>query len=119
MKKISALIAIATCLLCLNKSIAQQLTTQQEQAISKLFKTNSVVYFNFKVHSMQEIAGFSKMFSVDRVKGAEVFAHANKPQFTQFVKINYPYKVTSGGTAKKKVVTKTKTTTTKKAVQKK
>lgn len=50
---------------------------------------------------MQEIGQFSKMISVDKTKGAEVAAHATKAQFTQFVRMNYPYTVIPKGGAKK------------------
>jgi hypothetical protein len=113
MKKIGALFIIVVCLLFSNESSAQ-LTVRQQQNIDKLFKTSKVVYFNFKVRSMQEIAGFSKLMAVDRVKGAQVFAHANKAQFTQFAKMNYPYTVMPNPAAKKKAAAKA-TTTTKKA----
>jgi len=56
---------------------------------------------------MQEIGQFSKMISVDKTKGAEVAAHATKAQFTQFVRMNYPYTVIAKGGTKKAPIKKT------------
>ncbi|MCX6295061.1 MAG: hypothetical protein NTX97_03170 [Bacteroidetes bacterium] len=103
MKKLLSQIVFVMFLFFLNTSLAQQLTPPQQQTINKLFKSSNVVYFKFKVRSMQEIPQFAKIVSVDKTKGAEVSAHANKAQFSQFIRMNYAYTVTSGGTVKKKV----------------
>ena len=65
---------------------------------------------------MQEIGQFAKILSVDKSKGADVLAHANKTQFTQFIRMNYAYTVVSAGTSKKKAV---KTSAAKTPVKKK
>ena len=116
MKKIFSLFIILTSIIFSDKISAQQLTPPQQQSVNKLFKTSSVVYFKFKVNSLQEIAQFSKLVSVDKTKGAEVTAHATKAQFTQFIRMNYPYTVISGGAPKKKT---SKTSVVKKPVKKK
>ena len=106
---------------------AQQLPYAQQQKVDQLFKKSSVVYFKFTVRSMQEVSQFNKVLSVDKAQGATVFAHANKPQFTNFMKMNYAYKVlpspqqkkkTTTTTVKKTTTKKTTTTTTKKPVKK-
>lgn len=99
MKKTFSLLVIVVFFFFSTEGVAQ--SPQQLQAINKLFKTSNVVYFKFKVNSMQEIGQFSKMISVDKTKGAEVAAHATKVQFTQFVRMNYPYIVIPKGGAKK------------------
>ena len=116
MKKISSLLIIVAFVFVTNKIVAQQLTPPQQQAVNKLFKTSSVVYYKFKVHSLSEIPQFAKTMSVDKSDGAMVFAHATKPQFSQFIRINYAYtvlpspgskkKTTKAAPAKKKVVKK-------------
>lgn len=116
MKKRLSLIVFVILLFFLNTGIAQQLTPAQQQTINKLFKTSNVAYFKFKVRSMQEVPQFAKIVSVDKTKGAEVSAHANKAQFSQFIRMNYAYTVTPGGAVKKKAV---KTTPAKKPPVKK
>lgn len=101
MKKIVSIFVIGAFFFFSTEGIAQQLTSQQQQAVNKLFKTSNVVYFKFNVHSMQEIPDFGKLFTVDKAKGAQVSAHANKAQFTQFIRMNYAYTVIPGGGAKK------------------
>lgn len=102
MKKSILLFSILAFFIFANESTAQQLTPPQQQTVNKLFKTNKSVYFTFRVRSMQEIPQFSKILSVDKVKGADIFCHANKAQFTQFIRMNIKYTVTSGGGTKKK-----------------
>lgn len=102
MKKIHSLFVIIAFFLFSNESIAQKLSPQQQQAVNKLFKTSAVVYFTFKVQSMQEMAQLKEIISVDKTKGPQVSAHANKAQFTKFIPMNYVYTVTSGGNPKKK-----------------
>ena len=60
MKKISSLLIIVAFVFVTNKIVAQQLTPPQQQAVNKLFKTSSVVYYKFKVHSLSEIPQFAK-----------------------------------------------------------
>ena len=97
---------------------AQQLTPPQQATVNKLFKTSSVVYYKFKVHSLSEIPQFAKTMSVDKSEGGTVFAHATKPQFSQFIRINYAYTVLPSPGAKKKTTktapVKKKTTAKKK-----
>ena len=118
MKKIFALITIIAFFLFSNESIAQQLTPPQQTAVNKLFKTSKVVYLKFTVRSLQEIPQFSKILSVDKAQGALVFAHANKAQFSQFIRMNYAYTVLPAPGAKKKT-TKAAPAKAKKAVKKK
>ncbi|MGZ4034153.1 MAG: hypothetical protein ACXVPU_00110 [Bacteroidia bacterium] len=102
MKKIISLTVAVTFFLLSNAITAQQLTPPQQQAVNKLFKTSNVVYFKFKVHSLSEVPQFAKILSVDKSDGGNVSAHANKAQFTQFIKMNYAYTVASNPAAKKK-----------------
>ena len=67
---------------------------------------------------MSEIPQFAKMLSVDKSDGATVSAHATKAQFSQFIRINYPYTVASTAAPKKKT-TKAASAKAKKPAKKK
>ncbi len=119
MKKYFSIVLIFAVFLFSNETSAQKLTPQQQKALSTLYKTKKVVYFKFKVNSIQEVKGLANIITVDKVKGTEVAAHATKAQFTKFLPFNYKYTVVSGGTVKKKVVPVKKTVPVKKVVKKK
>ena len=89
-----------------NETNAQKLSPQQQKALANLYKTKKVVYFKFKVNSMQEVKQMANIIKVDKVKGTEVAAHATKEQFARFLPFNYKYTVVAGGTAKKKAPVK-------------
>lgn len=125
MKKYFSIVLIFAVFLFSNEAIAQKLTPPQQQQLNNLFKTKKVVYFKFRVNSMQEVSQMAKIISVDKVKGIEVAAHGTKEQFTKFLPFNYKYTVTGGGGTKKKVPVKStrptggKTVPAKKVVKKK
>ena len=107
MRKISLLSSVLLLLLFTINVSAQQLPYPQQQEVNRLFKKSKVVYFTFGVRSMQEIPQFAKTLSVDKNEGSKVFAHADKAQFTNFMKMNLPYKIIPPpGGAKKKPVAK-------------
>ncbi len=72
---------------------AQKLSSIQQKKVDDLYKSTSVVYFQFNVTSSQEIAPLAQVVSVDGVKGTGVRAHATKDQFTKFIVKNYAYTV--------------------------
>lgn len=106
MNKVYSLLFIVVLFLFVNELKAQRLTPAQQQQLANLFKTKKVVYFKFRVNSMQEIKQIANIVSVDKNKGPEVLAHATKEQFTRFLPFNYKYTVIAGGTTKKKVPVK-------------
>ncbi len=101
MKKFLSLVFILFIFLFSNEAKAQKLTPPQQQQLGTLYKSKKVVYFKFRVNSMQEVQQMAKIISVDKVKGVEVAAHATKEQFTKFLPFNYKYTVTAGGSAVK------------------
>jgi hypothetical protein len=103
MRKFAPLFIFALLLLSGITSSAQQLTPPQQAEVNKLFKTKKIVYFKFHARSLQEIPQFAKILSVDKTKGTEISAHADKAHFTNFIRMNLKYTVIpgSGGTAKK------------------
>lgn len=71
----------------------QKLTAEQEQMVNELFKTKTVLHFNFTLKSMQEIGAFAAIVDIDETKGNLVKAHATKEQFSNFVLKSYEYNV--------------------------
>lgn len=109
MKKIFSLVFIAFMFVLSTKATAQKLTPPQQKALATLYKSKKVVYFKFKVNSIQEIRQMANIVKIDKAKGTEVSAHATKEQFTKFLPYNYKYTVIAGGggtTAKKKAPVK-------------
>lgn len=100
MKKI--IILFVALFLFSNETNAQKLTPQQQKSMATMYKNRKVVYFKFKVNSVQEIKGMANIVSVDKVKGTEVMAHATQAQFTRFLPYNYKYTIMPGGSAGKK-----------------
>jgi hypothetical protein len=102
MKKIFIALLFVALFLFSNETSAQKLTPQQQKSLHTMYKNRKVVYFKFKVNSVQEIKGMSNIVSVDKVKGTEVMAHATQAQFTRFLPYNYKYTIVPGGPPKKK-----------------
>ncbi len=71
---------------------AQSVSTEYEKALEYL-AAKGEVYFSFTIKSKQELAGLTKVLSIDNVKDLKVFAYANKKQFGQFVALGYEYTV--------------------------
>ena len=113
MKKILFLLISASLLLGSFNMNAQKLSVSQQKKVDQLFKSQKVVYFSFMVNSMQQIAGMAKIVSVERTKGATVYAHADKAQFSKFMEGNYAYTVIPHASPKAKAGAKSKTGTTK------
>ncbi len=112
-KHLNILVSIAL-LLCSSNMSAQKLSVSQQKKVDQLFSKQKIVYFSFMVNSMQQIAGIAKIVSVDKTKGATVYAHADKAQFSKFMEGNYAYTVIPHAAPKKKTTAKTtkgKTTT--------
>jgi hypothetical protein len=126
MKKfLFVLVSLATLMSSANMN-AQKLSVSQQKKVDQLFKSQKVVYFSFMVNSMQQVAGLAKIVSVEKTKGATVYAHADKDQFSKFMEGNYAYTVIphaspkpkAGTTAKTGTATKAKTTKGKKTTKK-
>jgi|GEM_PF-5111229 len=113
MKKIFSLVLLTFLFLLSKETNAQKLSPPQQKQLNTLYKTKKVVYFKFKVNSMQEVKQMANIIKVDKVKGTDVSAHATKEQFTRFLPYNYKYTVIAGGGAAKK------TSPAKKVVKKK
>ncbi|MDD4603292.1 MAG: M14 family zinc carboxypeptidase [Bacteroidales bacterium] len=58
-----------------------------------LLKSRGEVFFKFKVGSQQEVNILTRIISIDRVDGLEVFAYANASQFSEFRHQGYAYEI--------------------------
>jgi len=56
-------------------------------------KSKGEVYFKFKVSNMSDIQTFTKIVSIDNVKGNEVYAYANQKEYDTFLKYQIPIEV--------------------------
>ena len=70
-------------LFCLNNIKAQD--------INKIFEDKSEIIFKFNIQTKDEIKFITKLISIDKVIGNEVYAFANKKEFSDFLKLNYNY----------------------------
>jgi hypothetical protein len=72
--------------------------TIQAQYISRnttdsLFNDRGEVYFTFPVHKLYELHSLTKVISIDNVKGHQVFAYANKLEFSEFLKYKLDFTI--------------------------
>ncbi|QQS37525.1 MAG: T9SS type A sorting domain-containing protein [Ignavibacteriales bacterium] len=67
--------------------------TFAQNIVDEIFKDKTEIYFNFNVADKWEINSLTKVISIDEVNGAEVYAYANRKEFTEFLKLNYNYKI--------------------------
>jgi hypothetical protein len=88
---------------------AQQLSKAQQIKVNEALKSGKTVYFKFRVSSIQEIGPLAKIITVERNQGSEVYAHANKAQFSQFIVKGYPYTIIKNTKPATKVKPKTAT----------
>jgi hypothetical protein len=54
-----------------------------------LFRVNGEIYFRFKVFNQSEINSLSRIISIDKVNGSEVYAYANRKEFEKFIRLGY------------------------------
>ena len=61
--------------------------------LTSLFKDRPEVHFKFNINSRQEINTLTRIISIDNVKDNEVFAYANKKEFSKFLELGYNYEI--------------------------
>lgn len=69
---------------------AQKLSPSQQAQVNEAFKNTKIAHFKFRVSSMQEVAPLAKIISIEKNQGSDIYAHADKAQFTQFITKGYP-----------------------------
>jgi PKD repeat protein len=70
-----------------------QFTIPRQPYIDSLFQNKKEVCFKFNINSKQEINTLTTIISIENVKGNNVFAYANKKEFTKFLQFNYNYTI--------------------------
>ncbi|MBI4645173.1 MAG: PKD domain-containing protein [Bacteroidia bacterium] len=60
---------------------------------NKYLSEKGEVYFKFNISSKNEVNKLTKLISISNIKGNEVFAYANKKEFTKFIAYDYDFKV--------------------------
>lgn len=63
------------------------------QDIDKIFEERIEIYFSFERPENADIETLSRMVSIDRLSGSEVFAYANKKEFARFLELGAGFTV--------------------------
>jgi len=85
-----ALLALAV--LFSSATFSQQIASNQN-LIDSLFQNKKEIIFQFSVSSRQEIDTLTRIISIDNVRGNNIYAYANKAEFTKFLTMGYPYSI--------------------------
>jgi PKD repeat protein/invasion protein IalB len=70
-----------------------QQTTSNQNLVDSLFQNKKEIIFQFSVSSRHEIDTLTRIISIDNVKGNDIYAYANKAEFTKFLTMGYPYSI--------------------------
>ena len=65
--------------------------SSRKQVLDSLFGNSQEVYFRCMIHDRSDIQNLTRIISIDRVKGNELFAYANRKEFTAFMQSNLSY----------------------------
>jgi hypothetical protein len=65
----------------------------KQQILDDLFGKNGEIYFSFKIFDRDEIPVLTRIISIDNVKGNDVWAYANRKEFSRFLDMGYSYKI--------------------------
>ncbi|MEI6682398.1 MAG: M14 family zinc carboxypeptidase [Bacteroidota bacterium] len=65
--------------------------TSGREVLDSLFGKSQEVYFKCTIHDRSDIQNLTRIISIDRVKGNELFAYANRKEFTAFLSKNLVY----------------------------
>ncbi|MFZ4400115.1 MAG: M14 family zinc carboxypeptidase [Bacteroidales bacterium] len=94
MRKISLL--FLNCLIVisiLTTLVSAQNTVSLTDKVENIFGDKTEIQFKFSISSKAEITKLTKIISIYNVKEDQVFAYANKKEFTQFLAQNYKYQI--------------------------
>lgn len=65
----------------------------KQPILDGLFTNNGEIYFSFQIFNRDEISVLTKIISIDNVKGNEVYAYANRKEFSHFLDLEYAYTI--------------------------
>jgi hypothetical protein len=67
--------------------------TGNQQRIEKIFGSDGEIYFKFSVSAKTEADQISRIISIDNFTGTEVYAYANRKEFSKFLELNIPFTI--------------------------
>lgn len=82
---------ISICFLVVSGFISNTIGQSQQEFIASLFKERIELYFKFNISDNKELFNLSSIISVDEINGDEIFAYANKNEFSDFLELGYDY----------------------------
>ena len=78
--------------ICFALFISINLQSQHTVDVSEVFGNKGEIYFKF-LPEYQDLNSYSKIISLDKIEGNEVFAYANKREFESFLKIQSDFEL--------------------------
>ncbi|MCX6250765.1 MAG: M14 family zinc carboxypeptidase [Bacteroidetes bacterium] len=70
-----------------------QVNTDKAKTLDNIFANKREVYFKFKVADKSEVYILTNIISIDNFKGNEVYAYANRKEFSIFLDQKYDYTI--------------------------
>ncbi|MCX6283278.1 MAG: M14 family zinc carboxypeptidase [Bacteroidetes bacterium] len=80
-------------LLVLLTNVAARAQAFDRKKADSLLITNGEIYFSFRFFDRKELDFLTNIISLDKVRGDEVFAFANRKEFDKFCKLGYDIKI--------------------------
>lgn len=74
-----------------NAALFAQIMSKQQ--VDDYFSLKKEIHFKFSIKDKQELKTLTEIISIDNVKGSEVFAYADKVEFSKFVELGYSYTI--------------------------
>ncbi len=82
---------ISICFLVVSGFISNTFGQSQQEIITSLFKDRGELYFKFNISDTKELAVLSNMISIDEINADEIYAYANKNEFSDFLELDFDY----------------------------
>ncbi|MEI7498829.1 MAG: M14 family zinc carboxypeptidase [Bacteroidota bacterium] len=82
---------LVICLISLSTIIEAQ--NSSRLSLDSLFNDKGEVYFKFSIQNRDDIHMLTQVISIDNVRGSEVFAYANRKEFTEFLLLNLTFTI--------------------------
>lgn len=80
-------------------------TNSQQRELNRAFNERNEVYFTFNIADRSEIHELTSVVSIDDVRGTQVWAYANAPEFLHFMNLGYDYTVLTAPSLERRVST--------------
>lgn len=73
--------------------ISCSISAQYSEVVNKIFADKTEIQFKFKISAKSELNKLTQIISIDKVADLEVYAYANKKEFSRFLNLNYDYEI--------------------------